>query len=131
MTDRKLLTDLNKKQELLEKIRIAFYVQMVMNEEAIVHEIRNICLEADKRRVFNSQANLRSSRYLGYIRCAAYLFQKYFYDAYGISYRPYDIDADIQMQLERQNRHMEIVREWDRQGTHLIALRNMLKSMIF
>ena len=23
---------------------------------------------------------------------------------------------------------MEIVREWDRQGTHLIALRNMLKS---
>ncbi len=128
VTDRELLTDLNKKRELLEKIRIAFYVQVVMNEEAIVHEIRDFCLEADKRHVFNSQENLRSSRYLGYIRCAAYLFQKYFYNAYGIPCRPYDIDTDIQMQLERQNRHMEIVREWDRQGTHLIALRNMLKS---
>lgn len=30
------------------------------------------------------------------------------------------------MQLERQNRHMEIIREWEQQGTYLIAFRNML-----
>ncbi len=126
MINWELLTALSRKQGLLEEIRTAFYVQMVMNEEAVVNEIKNFCLGADKRRTSNTQTSFRGNRYLDYIRCTAYLFQKYFYEAYGVSCPPYDIDADIQMQLERQNRHMEIIREWEQQGTYLIAFRNML-----
>lgn len=126
MIDWELLTALNQKQRLLEEIRTAFYVQIVMNEDAVVDEIKKFCLDADKRHISNIQTSFRGTRYFDYIRCAAHLFQKYFCDAYGISCLPYDIDADIQVQLERQNRHMEIVREWEQPGTYLIALRNML-----
>lgn len=123
-----ILTILNQKRGLLEKIRIAFYAQIVMNEEDVVGEIKDFCLESDKRRTHNIQTALRSSRYLDYIRCVEHLFQKYFFDAYGITRLSYDIDADIHMQLERQDRHMRNIKEWEQKGTYLITLRNMLRS---
>lgn len=126
--DWELLTALNRKQGLLEGIRTAFYVQIVKNEEAVVDEIKAFCLKADKKHISDIQTGFRSSRYLGYIRCADHLFQKYLYDAYALSCGAYDIEADIQMHLKRQDEHMKVIREWEQQGTCLIALRNMLSS---
>lgn len=123
-----LLTALQQEQGLLEKIRIAFYVQVVNNEDAIVDEIKDFCLKSDKKRTHDIHTSLRSGRYLDYIRCAANLFQKYFFDVYGIAHLSYDIDPDIHVQLERKDKHMKIIKEWNQKGTCLITLRDMLSS---
>lgn len=122
------LTDLAGKKGLLEEIRTAFCVQILKNEDAIVADIKKFCLEADKKHASNGRINFRSSRYFDYIRCVDFLFQKYFCRIYGVKFQSGNMESDIQAQVERQNRHMEIIKGWNHLGTLLITLRNMLKT---
>ena len=57
-----------------------------------------------------------------------YLFQVFFCKAYGINFRPSDVEKDTLIHQKRQSRHMEILKGWEQQGTYLITLRNMLRA---
>ncbi len=122
------LAFLNSRQEALREIRTAFFVQIVANREAVIDKIRSFCAMADRKRISDGQTSLRCSRYLDYIRCASYLFQVFFCQAYGINFQYTDIENDTLIHQKRQSRHMEILKGWEQHGTHLITLRNMLRA---
>lgn len=123
--DWRLLNSISQNKEALEKIRIAFYVQIVMNKERVLEDIKHFCMRGDDNRMLDGNDSFRGNRYMEYIHCVDYLFKKYFIEAYGIEW-DYDVSGDLQEHLQRQNKHMEVVRVFEQRNTYLIAVRDML-----
>lgn len=118
-----VLSSLNSHQKELDNIRKAFYIQVVAHEDILVQEISEFCAKADRERL--KKNGFRSLRYGDYICCVNYLFHKFFLNVYGIE-QTYDIEHDLQIQLERQEKHMEILEVMENNSTYLIAVRDML-----
>lgn len=125
-TDWKLLDSLEKKKVDMEKIRTAFYVQIVAHMEEVIKDIKRFCQCVDANYDSNQKVGYRISRYSQYICCVHYLFQKYFAEYYGIMICDYNIEQAVRMQLERQIQHVDRVCYMEQHHTYLIAVRNML-----
>lgn len=119
-----MLSTLADKKKLIENIRIAFYVQIVKNVDAVVDDIKKFCNKADKK-ISKNKDFYRNARYFSYIECVDYLFHRYFVTAHGLDWQ-YEIKADIKMHMERQERHMGIVTRLERMRSYLPIVRDML-----
>lgn len=120
-----LLNKLVDDQDMLEKIRTAFHVQIVRHVDDVIADIRTFCKKADSDR--SEKASYRNARYFDYIRCVDHLFHKYFIRPYGIDLQC-DIDAALDMHMEGQERHMKVIAKLDQTQSYLPIIRSMLLS---